>query len=102
MTLNKRCTKCQTDQPNHLGYYGPDPKGRDGLRSVCRECRRQAAAKWRKENPESHLRSSAKYREANREKIRAQSRARYAAQKEILERLRQANGRQGTDPGPQV
>lgn len=96
MTLTKRCSRCQTDLPNTLSYYGPDAKGRDGLRTVCRECRSKSNAAWRKRNPESVKRSATKFREKNRERIREEARRRYAAEREILARLRQANGQEGS------
>lgn len=87
MTLKKTCSKCRKELPNNSTYFGFDSKGRDGLRSVCRVCRAEQTRKWKQRNPGSAKRSAAKYRERNREKIRAESRARYAAQKALLDQM---------------
>lgn len=95
MTLKKTCSKCREELPNTSAYFGFDSKGRDGLRSVCRTCRAAQTREWKQRNPDSSKRSAAKYRERHREKIRAEARARYAAQKALLDKLNEANENEG-------
>jgi len=46
----KTCTKCGEEKPRNETYFGPY-KGRsvDGLRPLCRECRRAWDRQWQKE-----------------------------------------------------
>lgn len=46
----KTCAICKIDKP--LTEYHKDPKGRNGLRRMCKPCAIAVDAKWRKANPE--------------------------------------------------
>ena len=90
----KRCTgPCGRELPATTEYFGPQVKGKYGVKAKCRECNRvdQAAyyathreerityrANYRASHPEECLVSERAYRNAHREKLRVNSRN-YAA-----------------------
>jgi len=43
----KICSKCKTEHPATLGYFGPDMRASDYLQSCCRSCKRIADKKYR-------------------------------------------------------
>jgi len=45
----KPCTGCKVEKP--LDDFGKNKACRDGRKSRCRQCEREWAAEWRKENP---------------------------------------------------
>lgn len=80
----KICKKCGEQKP--VTEFGKHAIGRDGLRSVCRECNNNsfaeyyaenpekvnaATAKWRANNPEKERSTDAKWRAENPEKVKA-------------------------------
>jgi len=60
----KRCSKCKQDK--ELICFGKDKSNSDGFLYYCKECNREKAAKWRRENPEK----AAKWWRENPEKVR--------------------------------
>jgi hypothetical protein len=56
----KKCTKCE--ESKEFSKFSKTKKGKDGLRSWCKDCRKEATAKYRKENSEKCRESLAKYR----------------------------------------
>jgi hypothetical protein len=49
----KTCTKCGAEKA--LEEFQPNPNGRFGRKSTCRECNRAATRKWKQENPQKRL-----------------------------------------------
>jgi hypothetical protein len=45
----KTCSKCR--KRKQASEFPPNRRCRDGLDSWCRECRREDARRWRRENP---------------------------------------------------
>ena len=61
----KKCTKCGEEKPATPEYFNRTTRTKSGLISQCKSCKN----KYFKENPEYYK----KYREENREKVKAQS-----------------------------
>jgi len=59
--MEKRCNRCRKPLPFHCFYK--DKRKKDGLTLYCKECCKNASAKWQKANPERHRLS-----ESNRRK----------------------------------
>ena len=59
----KRCTKCGRELPLHM--FGKDKKGKNGLKSSCRECRSNLQKEHYRNNKEHY----AEYRLANADKL---------------------------------
>lgn len=100
---SKRCSKCELEFPSTLEYFPPRKEAPDGLRGVCRECRRNQNREWREDNAE-HLKEYkdnyyAEHAEYIREQVRLwreQNPERQAAnnkkwREENIERSRQLN-----------
>jgi hypothetical protein len=82
----RRCTACGEVQA--VSEFGRDAGNRDGLHLNCKLCRAEERKRLREKNPEKYRAAaragSARYRdrEGNRERIRAEDRQRYAANRE--------------------
>jgi hypothetical protein len=74
----KVCTGCGLEKP--VDHFSPSRLGKLGRDSKCKPCKREAAKKYRANNPEK----TANYRNTNRDKIRA-----YALANRERERARQ-------------
>lgn len=64
----KICTKC--GEVKELDLFHADKSRKDGKYSQCKECKREAARKWRLENPEKVREHDRKWRLENPEKVR--------------------------------
>jgi hypothetical protein len=62
----KTCTRCNITKP--LVAYGKNKAILDGHKSRCRECEREAAAQWRKDNPERAKAAGRRYEAAHPER----------------------------------
>jgi hypothetical protein len=69
----KICTGCHKDQP--IGMFGVIKKrnGKHVQKSKCTDCLQQATEYWRKNHREKYFGARQKYREANKEKLRAKA-----------------------------
>ena len=63
----KICTKCKTELPKTTEYFGILRLSKDGLRSMCKKCRREDSAKWRLNNLESTRKSGREWYRRNAE-----------------------------------
>lgn len=70
----KACTKCGTQYPATLEYFGADKRRKDGLRSYCLACHRESSRCWRKANAERHREYSRRWRQENPERERETNR----------------------------
>ncbi|MEO8607004.1 MAG: hypothetical protein ABI690_03945 [Chloroflexota bacterium] len=64
----KRCTKCGETYPATAEYFRPREDARDGFRSICRDCEREANTDWRARNPERASQYVLDWRKQNPEK----------------------------------
>lgn len=60
----KKCTKCGECKP--VSEFSKDPKGKYGLHSWCKECKRDYSKEYRKNNKEREK----EYRKNNKERIK--------------------------------
>lgn len=67
----KACSKCGIEKP--LTEYSKEKTGKDGLRADCKECKNARTKKYKEENKEKLKAYKKKYREANKERIKAYS-----------------------------
>jgi len=67
----KICSVCRIEK--QIEEFSPNPAKRPGFRSVCKTCRVVQAKVYQALHPEVHSKANVKYREANREEIREQS-----------------------------
>lgn len=67
----KNCTRCNKEYPNTLEFFYKNKQRKDGIDGWCKECRKQASNRWRKNNHEQHLQYSRNYyhNPANRQRI---------------------------------
>jgi 5-methylcytosine-specific restriction endonuclease McrA len=75
----KQCSKCL--QVFEKSNFYRDKKGKDGLKSQCKQCSKSEYISWRKENPDKVRANVKKYKEtlkgkANKKSNSAKSRAR--------------------------
>lgn len=75
----KECTACNRTQPATLDYFSPQARGRYGLHSQCRECRRAYGARRYRKDHSHVLDIVRRSREKNREATRGRARANCAA-----------------------
>lgn len=95
----KVCTKCREMKP--LSEYHKHKGAPDGLRYVCKACRKQLAAeyyvkdpearrrvsnKYKKEHPERHRKTEAEYRKRNPLKVKAHNDVTHAIERGDLVR----------------
>lgn len=81
----KTCSGCSAEKP--LTDFGPNKARRDGRRARCRQCEREWAAKWRRDNPEEAKAIWNRWSSANRDKVRAKNeRIRHRYAKKAVER----------------
>lgn len=73
----KTCSKCRESKP--YDSFSRHRGTRDGLQPMCKECAAQFLREHRAKNPEYWREYDRKYRAKHREKIQAQRRAWYAA-----------------------
>jgi hypothetical protein len=65
----KRCSLCGAERP--LSEFSKDGYRSDGLDYWCKVCKKASAARWKKENPEAHKKSSVKSTAKQNDKTRA-------------------------------
>lgn len=70
MGKKRECTVCKIKQP--LSEYYKDKRGRDGLRSNCKDCTKKTILDNYWKNPEIGRARRERYRQANMEMIKAQ------------------------------
>lgn len=64
----KTCSKCEIEKP--LDRFTKRASSKDGLRGVCKECKKLTFKKWVESNPNYRVERDKKYRENNKEKLR--------------------------------
>lgn len=64
----KSCTKC--GEVKKLEEFHKDRRAKDGRKSRCKECSREDALRWRKENLERAKEASRRWRKGNPERAR--------------------------------
>ena len=87
--MEKLCNVCKQSKP--LEMFGVDKHGRDGRRSICKECRaaekraqytenpelfRARSRAWADLNPEANRAKAKAWRDANPDRVKAQTEAR--------------------------
>lgn len=87
--LDHTCTACLRTLPRTLEYFGPDKRGRYGLRSTCRDCKRARNAAWNKANAEKVRAANARYRAEQGEALRRRKREHYARLRDEMQRMRE-------------
>jgi hypothetical protein len=60
----KQCSKCKEVFPRTLEYFPPRKEATDGLRGICRVCRRKQHSDWRSDN-EEYKEKRKRYRKDN-------------------------------------
>lgn len=80
----KTCSKCKKELPATAEFFYREKRGKYGLRSYCKECRKKQYKSWQKNNPnywkgyrennrekilQNDRKASKKYKENNREKV---------------------------------
>lgn len=73
----RTCFRCKKDYPQTAEYFTIDKRRKDGLTNRCRSCDREYHNQYYDTHKEKHLASGRKYRENNREKVRAAEKRRY-------------------------
>lgn len=71
----KTCAKCKREQAE--SEFCKDKRSKDGLRSWCKSCKREALNEWRDKNREHVRELDRKYYAADPEKQRAEARTAY-------------------------
>ena len=69
----KICAKCNVDKP--LDQFCKNKNRKGGYHYYCRECHSKSNKRWRDDNLEQALATSAKYRKANKKACHAASKA---------------------------
>jgi hypothetical protein len=88
--MRKTCSKCETTK--ELTEFNKDKTKKDGHRSECRECEKEAKKLYRENNKEKILEKEKLYYENNKEKIIESRKLYYENNKEkVLERSRLYN-----------
>ena len=67
------CSKCKVDKT--FDSFGKDASKKQGIRSQCNICNKEAANAWREANPEKVKAATKAWYEANPEKAKARSKA---------------------------
>lgn len=106
--LEKRCSKCHVWLPADADHFTRSKQTVDGLYHQCKPCKRDSAAKWRRENPDyqrqwkernperaKELRAA--YRERNRPALREKNRQYAAANRDAIRARQQADYRRNAD-----
>jgi 5-methylcytosine-specific restriction endonuclease McrA len=78
--MTKICTKCEKELPAISEYFYEDKKYKNGLTSVCKDCKRKQGKQHYEENKEEINQRQKQYRQENAEK-----------EKERIEKWRQEN-----------
>jgi 5-methylcytosine-specific restriction endonuclease McrA len=81
-TPTKQCSKCKREFPATLGSFYKRISAKDGLMHECKDCSKQRARQWVKDNPERSKKSHREYYENNKEYIYQKSREYIAAHPE--------------------
>lgn len=76
----KQCSKCKIVKP--LEEYHKDKSSKNGLRSICKECRRPISKIYYLENKEKINKNNKRYHEKNKEKINERRKRYYLKNKE--------------------
>lgn len=76
----KKCSYCK--EFKSLDCFGKHRKHKDGLQSVCKECKKITDKKYRTNNHEKVLQMKKNYRENNKEKVYNQKRKCYLAKRD--------------------
>ena len=66
----KTCTKCKKEYIATLEFFYKQKKGKDGLLSQCKNCRREYSKKYNEENPEKYKENTKKWQEKNKEYLK--------------------------------
>jgi len=77
----KVCTKCGIGK--ELSEYFKAPRGKYGLQSVCKDCRREINKQWRIKNIDKSKAMIKKWQESHRERINFMARKKYLEQIEM-------------------
>ena len=101
------CTKCGEEKPETTEYFHRAKNRRDGLYTICKECKEKAVRKWQAENYEKVKERNRRYYAKNPEKVKEMVK-RYKAENpekvrkavkrwcaENPEKVREAKKRQG-------
>jgi 5-methylcytosine-specific restriction endonuclease McrA len=67
-TPTKTCTRCKAEKPETLEFFRPQPRGKNGLESQCRECRRADRKEWYARNAERRAEASRAWYHSNKER----------------------------------
>lgn len=67
----KKCSKCEKKLPVTM-FFKDNANKRDGLYSVCKDCKNDRTAKWRVDNREQYNAKMRAYNKANYAKLRLQ------------------------------
>ena len=89
------CSKCKVDKT--FDSFGKDASKKQGIRSQCNICNKEAANAWREANPEKVKAATKAWYEANPEKAKAMSKAWREANPERLKAIRKAYVNRLTD-----
>jgi len=89
------CSKCKVDKT--FDSFGKDASKKQGIRSQCNICNKEAANAWREANPEKVKAATKAWYEANPEKAKARSKAWREANPERLKAIRKAYVNRLTD-----
>lgn len=66
----KICTKCKENK--EISNFGVSKKGKDGLRSICKDCHSKSNSEWAQKNKKHVSDYGKKYRERDAKRISAQ------------------------------
>lgn len=96
--VRKACSKC--GEAKALEDFNTHPQTRDRRQSRCKECEREAARQWRRNNAERARETAKAWAKANSEKKREMHRAWYEAHIDQMrsERRERARARRAIDP----
>lgn len=86
----KTCTRCFKSYPETQEFFRPQPKGRNGLESQCRECRNSDRRDWYSKNAERRAAETRQWYYKNTEKAKETRQEYYESHKK---QLRDANNR---------
>ena len=70
MTTKRTCTSCKTEYPATLEYFYKQPSGKDGLKSICKDCACSIAMDYYLANKEKLQFGFYLYQKNNRDKRR--------------------------------
>lgn len=72
MTEFVKCTKCKVERPRT--EFHKEPKKRNGLKSICKECGRSYSREWARQNKRENAEKARRWREANPDRVRENTR----------------------------